>query len=78
MALYSTVKDDSLSSIVPVLSPGAAVTLSRNDVDYVVTEYGIAGLRGTNIGERVRRLSAIAHPQFREMLQHEAKKMQLD
>jgi len=78
MALYSTVKDDSLSSIVPVLSPGAAVTLSRNDVDYVVTEYGIAGLRGTNIGERVRRLSAIAHPKFREMLQHEAKKMQLD
>ena len=77
MALYSTVKEDSLSSIVPVLSPGAAVTLSRNDVDYVVTEYGIASLRGTNIGERVRRLSAIAHPKFREHLQEEAKKMQL-
>jgi acyl-CoA hydrolase len=78
MALYSTVKDDSLSSIVPVLSPGAAVTLSRNDVDYVVTEYGIASLRGTNIGERVRRLAAVAHPKFRAMLQEEAKKMRLE
>ena len=77
MALYSTVKEDTLSSIVPVLSPGAPVTLSRNDVDYVVTEYGIASLRGTNLGERVERLSAIAHPKFRDMLREEAKKMQL-
>ena len=77
MALYSTVKEDSLSSIVPVLSPGAAVTLSRNDVDYVVTEYGIASLRGTNLTERVKRLSAVAHPKFRDMLLEEAKKMQL-
>lgn len=77
MALYSTVKEDSLSSIVPVLSPGAAVTLSRNDVDYVVTEYGIASLRGTNLAERVKRLSAVAHPKFRDMLLEEAKKMQL-
>ena len=77
MALYSTVKEDALSSIVPVLSPGAAVTLSRNDVDYVVTEYGIASLRGTNLAERVERLTAIAHPKFRDMLQEEAKKKQL-
>ena len=78
MALYSTVKEDSLSSIVPVLSPGAAVTLSRNDVDFVVTEYGIASLRGTNIGQRVKRLAAIAHPKFRDTLLAEAKKMQME
>lgn len=77
MALYSTVREDSLSSIMPALSPGAAVTVSRNDVDYVVTEYGIASLRGTNIAERVARLSAVAHPKFRDMLQDEAKKLQL-
>lgn len=77
MALYSTVKEDSLSSIVAVLGPGAPVTLSRNDVDFVVTEYGIAALRGTNIKERVDRLIAISHPKFREQLQEEAKKMQL-
>jgi acyl-CoA hydrolase len=43
--------------------------LSRNDVDFVVTEYGVAALRGTNIHERVERLIAIAHPKFRDELQ---------
>lgn len=44
------------SKIVPMLTPGAAVTTSRNDVDYVVTEYGIAWLRGLTIAERVQAL----------------------
>ncbi|MBP8640303.1 MAG: acetyl-CoA hydrolase/transferase family protein [Oscillospiraceae bacterium] len=61
-----------VSKIVPQLMAGAAVSLSRNDVDRVVTEYGVAELRGTNIRERVRRLIDIAHPDFREQLRDEA------
>ena len=48
-----------------MLTPGGAVTTSRNDVDYVVTEYGIAWLRGLTIAERVQALTKIAHPDFR-------------
>jgi len=60
------------SKIVPQLMPGAAVSLSRNDVDYVVTEYGAVRLRGTNIRERVELLISIAHPKFREDLRRQA------
>ncbi len=60
------------SKIVPFLARGAAVTTSRNDTDYVVTEYGIAWLRGLNIRQRVDALISIAHPDFREWLRHEA------
>ncbi|MDD5170957.1 MAG: acetyl-CoA hydrolase/transferase C-terminal domain-containing protein [Syntrophales bacterium] len=77
VALYSTVKDDTISAIVPVLSPGASVTLSRNDVDYVVTEYGVAHLRGCNVRERVDRLIGIASPDFRGMLREEALRLGL-
>ena len=80
IALYSTamVKDPvtgekkEVSKIVPQLMPGAAVSLSRNDVDRVVTEYGVAELRGTNLRERVARLNEIAHPKFREELWDQA------
>lgn len=80
IALYSTamVKNketgerEETSKIVPMLKEGAYVTLSRNDVDYVVTEYGVASLRGTNIKERVKRLISIAHPKFRDELLEEA------
>ena len=75
MALYSTAKNGTISSITPLLSPGAPVTLSRNDVDYVVTEFGVAQLRGCNIRERVRRLTAIASPDFRDMLREEAQNL---
>jgi acyl-CoA hydrolase len=82
IALYSTamVKDESgekveISKIVPQLKPGAAVTLSRNDVDFVVTEYGVASLRGTNIRQRVSRLIEIAHPKFRDDLYAQAKEI---
>ena len=83
IALYSTamVKNsetgerEEISKIVPQLKPGAAVSLSRNDVDYVVTEYGVAALRGTNIRERVERLIQIAHPKFREELYQQAKEI---
>lgn len=82
IALYSTamVKDKNgnrveKSKIVPILTPGANVSLSRNDIDYVVTEYGVANLRGTNISERTNRLINIAHPKFRDELRNEAIKL---
>lgn len=81
IAMHSTykTKDDSgnevlRSKIVPFLHEGAAVTTSRNDVDYVVTEYGIAWLRGRNVAERAEALIEIAHPDFREELRAEAQK----
>jgi len=77
IALYSTAKQDAISKIVPTLTPGAVVSLSRNDVDYVVTEYGVAQLRGTSIRERVKQLISVAHPKFHAWLQEEAEKMQI-
>lgn len=85
IALYSTTmvknpqtgEKEEISKIVPQLKQGAAVTLSRNDVDYIVTEYGVAHLRGTNIVERVERLIAIAHPKFRAQLLADAKALGL-
>ena len=57
-----------ISKIVPYIDEGAAVTTSRNDVDYIVTEYGIAPLKGRNLKDRARMLIEIAHPDFREEL----------
>ncbi len=79
IALYSTAMvrqpdgtRKATSKIVSTLKPGAAVSLSRNDVDMVVTEYGVAELRGTSVKERLERLIAIAHPDFRDTLRSEA------
>jgi acyl-CoA hydrolase len=80
IALYSTAMvrnketgdKEEISKIVPMLKQGAIVSLSRNDVDYVVTEYGVASLRGTSVRERVERLSEIAHPKFKEELINQA------
>lgn len=85
IALYATaeIKDPETgervekSKIVPMLTPGAIVSLSRNDVDYVVTEYGAVSLRGTSVRERVRLLISIAHPNFRDELQAEADRLML-
>ena len=57
-----------------MLTPGAAVTTPRADVQYICTEYGIADLRNATIHERVQRMIAIAAPEFREQLAFEAKK----
>ena len=65
MAMPSTAADGKISRIVINLSRGAAVTTSRNDVDYVVTEYGIAELKGKTLRERAEALIRIAHPNFR-------------
>jgi acyl-CoA hydrolase len=64
---------EEVSKIVPTLKPGAVVTLSRMDVDWVVTEYGAVCLRGTNVRERAERLISVSHPLFRETLRQAAK-----
>lgn len=85
IALYSTamVKNretgerEETSKIVTQLKPGAAVSLSRNDVDWLVTEYGAVSLRGTSLAERARRIISVAHPKFREQLEKEAWELNL-
>jgi len=65
IAMPSTASKGTKSRIVPLLDEGAAVTTSRNDVHYVVTEYGVAELKGKTLSERGRALIGIAHPDFR-------------
>jgi len=77
LALQSTAENGEISRIVPFLKEGAGVTLSRGDIHYVVTEYGIAYLHGKNIRERALELIAIAHPKYRPWLIEEAKKRNL-
>ncbi len=77
LAFPSTALNGSVSRIVPVLQEGAGVTLTRGDVHYVVTEYGIAYLHGKNIRERAMDLIAIAHPRFRPWLIEAARKRTL-
>lgn len=72
IACYSTAKGGKISTIVPHAPHGTPVTLPRNVTDYVVTEYGVAWLRGKTEKERVRALIDIAHPDFREQLKEEA------
>ena len=74
VTLASTAKRGTISRIVPKLAHGAVVTTSRNDVDHVVTEYGVAKLRGKSIRERALALISIAHPDFRAELKEEAAK----
>jgi len=73
----STAKADTISRIVPCLAPGTHVTTSKNDVNYVVTEYGVAQLRGKSARQRARELIGIAHPDFRTDLTEQARRMQL-
>ncbi|MBP2033747.1 4-hydroxybutyrate CoA-transferase [Clostridium algifaecis] len=74
IAIPSTAAHGKVSRIVPFINHGAAVTTSRNDVHYVVTEYGIAQLRGKTLQERARELIKIAHPKFRDGLMEEFEK----
>jgi acyl-CoA hydrolase len=75
IVLPSTAKENTLSRIVPSLSPGTHATTSKNDVNYVVTEYGVAQLRGKSAKQRAQALIAIAHPDFRASLREAANKM---
>lgn len=74
IALPSTNADGTRSQIVSNLRPGAGVSTTRTDVNFVVTEYGIAQLKGKSISQRVVELSQIAHPDFRAELIEDAKK----
>ena len=73
----STAKGDTISRIVPSLSPGTHVSTSKNDINYVVTEYGVAQLRGKSAKQRALELIAIAHPDFRGELMEEARRVRL-
>lgn len=83
IALYSTAmvknpktgEKEEVSKIVCQLKAGAAVSLSRNDLDYLVTEYGVVNLKGTTIRDRVEKIISVAHPRFREQLLQEAKEL---
>ena len=83
ICLYSTanVKDKAtgerkpVSKIVPMLQPGAKVTLHRSNVDYVVTEHGVVRFKGLSVRDRAKKLISIAHPDFRAQLQEEAQKL---
>ncbi len=77
LAIQSTAEWGQVSRIVPFLREGAGVTLIRGDVQYVVTEYGIAFLHGKNIRERAMALISIAHPDFRPWLIEKAKEANL-
>lgn len=77
IALPSTAKGGKLSKIVPTLQVGAGVVTTRADVHYVVTEYGIAYLHGKNLRQRAKALIAIAHPDFRQTLEQNAKERKL-
>lgn len=84
VALHSTVmvRDgkggrERRSTIVGVHPAGTVISLLRADVDYVVTEYGVASLRGASLAERARELIGIAHPDYREQLRDEAKRYHL-
>lgn len=77
LAMQSMARDGEVSRIVPFLAQGAGVTLNRGDVHYVVTEFGMAHIRGKNIRERAMNLIAIAHPKFRPALIEEVRSRHL-
>lgn len=68
IAMPSTAKNNTISKIVPTITENSAITTSRNDVDCIVTEYGIAELKGKTLKDRARALIEISHPNFRNDL----------
>ena len=75
VALDSTRSNGKISRIVPNLSHGSSIAATCYDVHYVVTEYGVAYLHGKSLQERALALISIAHPDFRDELRREAKKL---
>lgn len=74
IAMPSTAKQGKISRIVPLITKGSAITTSRNDVNFIVTEYGIAQLKGKTLKERAKALIMISHPMFRPHLTVEYEK----
>ena len=77
IVLPPTAKNDTVSRIVPSLSPGTHVSTSKNDIDHVVTEHGVAQLRGKSAKQRALELIGIAHPNFRVELADQARRLKL-
>lgn len=77
LCLHSTTKTGMVSKIVPHLNKGAVVTTPRTDVHYIVTEYGVAMLKGKTMAQRAKELIALAAPEFRKELTTEARKLHL-
>jgi acyl-CoA hydrolase len=75
IALRSTAKGGTISTITPALVSGSIVSVPRHDLDTVVTEYGVARLRGRTVSKRTEALISIAHPDFRKELRSEARKL---
>jgi acyl-CoA hydrolase len=75
IALRSTAKNGSISTIVPTLAPGAGVTVPSQDVDTIITEFGVAELRGRSVKDRMEALVRIAHPNFRDWIRDEAHRL---
>lgn len=75
IALFATAKEDAISTISPMLPPGSYVTVPRTDINYVVTEYGVAQLEGKTRSERAKALIGIAHPDHRKEIEKEARKL---
>jgi acetyl-CoA hydrolase len=75
IALPATAKNDEISRISPLLTEGSGVTTTRNDVHYIVTEFGVASLYGKTIRQRAHELINIAHPKFRDDLTQAAHKL---
>ena len=75
IVLPATAKNDTISRIAPTLTPGTHVSTSKNDINYVVTEYGVAQLRGKSAKQRAQALIGIAHPDFRAELTAQARRM---
>ncbi len=75
IVLHSTTHDPAVTRIVPTLEPGSVVTTLKNTVDHVVTEYGVTELRGKSVSERARGLISIAHPDHRDELSFQAKRL---
>jgi len=77
IAMHATAKQGTLSRIMTTLPAGSAVTIPRNTVDYIVTEFGVAKLKGASVRKRVEELISIAHPDFRTELKKEAEQLML-
>lgn len=75
IVLHSTAAHGTVSRIVPQFGVGEVVTNSKNTVDKVVTEYGVAELRAKTIRERATALIAVAHPDHRDHLTHQAREL---
>ena len=71
LAFHSTAARGTISRVAPRIDPGACVTTSRTDVHFIVTEYGVADLRGKSVSERAKALIDIAHPDFQDELRTE-------